>query len=603
MKNLCVILICLLLTFACSLRAADPVYVGVGYGLLKSTDAGATWNLLNVPLNTPFLSGFVRPEFLAMDPQNPSKIYFIGFAGGTAFFASPDAGATWTVTPFIGLQPTHLAVDFAGQTIYITAAPTRDHNLLYKSTNTGASWTQLPTPATASEPSGSTVNEVFADPAVSGTVYALSDNGTYVFKSTDFGSTWTEVVQKMPRRPSYVDPHNHSIWYDVTGGSVGSVLLKSTDGASTFTQINIPSDEVTSVSVGAVSSTVYATGDVAGLGGTVLKSTDGGDTWTALKNGMFGPYSGVVWADPADSSTVFVNDSLNVASLYVSTDGGAHFNLSNIPQGPPGCVPGNCARQSVAALLFAVPAATTPPPPPSIGTNGVVNGASFQPGIVPDSWVSIGGTNLASKTDDWAHSILNGQFPTSLDGVSVSIGGKHAYINFVSPGQINLVAPDVGFGSLPLTVTTAGGTSATYTVTSGQYGPAFFEWPNSQPIATRLDYTDAVKNGTFAGVTTVAAKPGDVIVLWGTGFGPTNPIATPGMPVPGSPTYSTTTLPTVTINNVSAKVFGAALTAGFAGLYQVAIQVPDSIPDGDWPIQASIGGVKSPASVLLTVHQ
>ena len=143
----CQVLLCLLLTFACSLRAANPVYVGVGYGLLKSTDAGATWNLLNVPLNTPFLSGYVRPQFLAMDPQNTSKIYFVGSAGGTALFASSDAGATWTATPFIGLQPTHLAVDFAGQAIYISASPTRGTTYVYKSTNTGASWTQLPCPA------------------------------------------------------------------------------------------------------------------------------------------------------------------------------------------------------------------------------------------------------------------------------------------------------------------------------------------------------------------------------------------------------------------------------------------------------------------------
>jgi photosystem II stability/assembly factor-like uncharacterized protein len=162
---------------SCSLRAQTPVYVGVNYGLLKSTDAGATWNLLNVPLNTPFLSGYVHPQFLAMDPQNASKIYFIGLAGGTAFFASSDAGATWTVTPFIGLQPTHLVVDFAGQAIYISASPTRGTTFLYKSTNTGASWTQLPLPGTASEPSGSTVDKIFADPTVSGTVYVLSDNG------------------------------------------------------------------------------------------------------------------------------------------------------------------------------------------------------------------------------------------------------------------------------------------------------------------------------------------------------------------------------------------------------------------------------------------
>ena len=52
-----------LLTFACSLPAADPVYVGVGYGLFKSTDAGATWNMLNLPLNSPFLKGLFTPHF------------------------------------------------------------------------------------------------------------------------------------------------------------------------------------------------------------------------------------------------------------------------------------------------------------------------------------------------------------------------------------------------------------------------------------------------------------------------------------------------------------------------------------------------------------
>ena len=76
-----------------------------------------------------------------------------------------------------------------------------------------------------------------------------------------------------------------------------------------------------------------------------------------------------------------------------------------------------------------------------------------------------------------------------------------------------------------------------------------------------------------------------------------------GMGVPSDKTYATATLPTVTINGVSATVYGAALAPGFAGLYQVAIQVPDSIANGDWPIQATIGGVKSPAGVLLTVHK
>jgi len=41
-------------------------------------------------------------------------------------------------------------------------------------------------------------------------------------------------------------------------------------------------------------------------------------------------------------------------------------------------------------------------------------------------------------------------------------------------------------------------------------------------VATHVDYTIAAKNGTFLGLTTVPAKPGEVITLWVTGCGPTN---------------------------------------------------------------------------------
>ena len=240
--------------------------------------------------------------------------------------------------------------------------------------------------------------------------------------------------------------------------------------------------------------------------------------------------------------------------------------------------------------------------PPAITANGVVNAASLQPVIVPNSWVTIFGSDLASQTDNWGHAIINGQLPTSLDGVSVTIGGKPAYVYFISPGQVNVLAPDIPAGPVSVTVTTAGGTSASYTATASQYGPAFFEWPNSQPVATRQNYSYAVKAGTFPGATTVAAKPGDILILWGTGFGPTNPAPPAGIPVPADKAYATATAPTVTISNNPVKVYGAALASGSVGLYQVAIQVPSTLADGDWPIQATIGGVSSPTGVLLTVH-
>jgi uncharacterized protein (TIGR03437 family) len=58
----------------------------------------------------------------------------------------------------------------------------------------------------------------------------------------------------------------------------------------------------------------------------------------------------------------------------------------------------------------------------------------------------------------------------------------------------------------------------------------------------------------------------------------------------------------VTIGNVPATVYGAALAPGFAGLYQVAIQVPATAPSGDQPIVASVGGVSSPSTTLITIQ-
>jgi uncharacterized protein (TIGR03437 family) len=142
-----------------------------------------------------------------------------------------------------------------------------------------------------------------------------------------------------------------------------------------------------------------------------------------------------------------------------------------------------------------------------------------------------------------------------------------------------------------------------FTATASQYGPAFFLWPGGQVVATRQDFSYSVKAGTFSGTTTVPAKPGDVVILWATGFGPTNPVAPAGAAVPSDRTYATASVPTVTINNTPAIVFGAALAPGAVGLYQIAIQVPITLADGDWPIQATIGGVQSAAPAILSVHR
>jgi uncharacterized protein (TIGR03437 family) len=358
------------------------------------------------------------------------------------------------------------------------------------------------------------------------------------------------------------------------------------------------------------------TGGFSGDGGPATSAKLGLGLSFAFQGVAVDSVGDVYIADPQNNRVRMVNPSGIISTFAGNGTPFATGGLGNGDGGPPASASvmtpygvhvdsaGNVYIADTGHNLIRKVAGAVPTggPAPTISTNGVVNGASFQPGIVANSWVTIQGAGLAPKTDDWSNSIVNGALPTSLDGVSVSMGGKPAYIYYVSPSQLNVLAPDVSAGPITITVTTPSGASAAFATTASVYGPAFFAWPGNQVVATRADYSFAVKPGTFAGATTVAAKPGDVIVLWTTGFGPTNPAAPVGVAVPGDRLYADSAAPSILINNAPVTVYAAALAPGSAGLYQIAIQVPASLADGDWPIQASVGGALSPAGTILSVH-
>jgi uncharacterized protein (TIGR03437 family) len=327
------------------------------------------------------------------------------------------------------------------------------------------------------------------------------------------------------------------------------------------------------------------------------QGTDGAAKGFSIKRALVtgGPYTVIGTVDSA-TTTSYVDIS---AAGNVLPEGVTYFYVVTAT-GPGG---ESAPSDEVSATIASIP-------PVTIST--VVNGASFAAGvepamfqaeIVPNSWATILGTNLASTTENWNSFAVNGELPTTLDGVSVSIGGTPAFISYISPAQINVKVPDVGLGPQWITVTNSSQTSAAFIVSSNQYGPAFFSWPGNQAVATRQDFSFAAKEGTFPSVTTLPARPGEVIILWGTGFGPPDPVASSGIPIPNGSTYATMTPTSVTINDTPATVYGAALAPGFAGLYQVAIQVPNSLSDGDWPLQAIIGGVQSPTGIVLSVYQ
>jgi len=240
---------------------------------------------------------------------------------------------------------------------------------------------------------------------------------------------------------------------------------------------------------------------------------------------------------------------------------------------------------------------------PSVGGNGVVNGASFQPLIAPASWITITGSNLALTTRMWQASDFAGtKLPTQLNGVSVNVNGKPAYIYYISPEQINALAPDdAAEGPVSLVVSTPRGASTPVIVDKRNYAPAFFTFdPENRRYvaAVHADGTYLGKLDLFSGVTTKPAKPGEIIILFGTGFGSTDPACPAGELVMQAANLSASA--TVKIGGVMAPLVFAGLIA--SGLYQFNVTVPD-IADGDQSVIAEVGGVQTPANSFITVKR
>jgi uncharacterized protein (TIGR03437 family) len=247
---------------------------------------------------------------------------------------------------------------------------------------------------------------------------------------------------------------------------------------------------------------------------------------------------------------------------------------------------------------------------PAISPGGIVPLDSTSSSIQPGSWVSIYGTNLitGSIPQNWS-----GQYPISLGGTSVTIDNKSAYLSYAAPTLINLQAPDDNTrGPVNVTVTNANG-SATATVTLADQSPSFSLLGDAIHVAgiiVRPDGSGAYglgansydilgPTGTSLGYRTVAAKAGDTVVLFGIGFGPTNPPVSAGQTYSGGPAQMTDSL-SMTINGKPVTPFFAGV--GVPGLFQFNLTIPAGLGTGDQPLLAKVNGVSTQSGVLISLQ-
>ncbi len=229
--------------------------------------------------------------------------------------------------------------------------------------------------------------------------------------------------------------------------------------------------------------------------------------------------------------------------------------------------------------------------PPKI--ERIVNAADFTKAVAPGSLISVLGrdlspVNLATKEMP---------LPTALGESCLTVNGAPAPMLFVSPTQVNAQLPYFLEGNVTVTLHTPGGVSDNFPLNLTPTAPGVFRTVLEQTGAEVPTVLRAKNN-----LPVTASNPvhrWDALVIYATGLGRTWPAVEAGSPAPFEPLAIAETPPEVDLGGVGLPVLYAGLTPGYAGIYQINVQVPRSVPTGmSIPLTVRQGG----ASTTLTVR-
>jgi uncharacterized protein (TIGR03437 family) len=349
--------------------------------------------------------------------------------------------------------------------------------------------------------------------------------------------------------------------------------------------------------------------DPAGAGEVILCQAVGlGPTTPSIAAGAASPFAPLAVTNAPVAVTVGGQAAAVLFSGLTPGQVGLYQVNFSVPQGlAPGNQPFLLNIGGSTSNAVALPVGLRPPQ-----VTGVVNGASFGPAAVaaPGSILSIFGGSFGFQYGD-------SLFPaTAFQGVSVTFNGTAAPLFAVSGGQINVLAPTElpETGNVTVQVKNNVGASANFTLRMAPAAPGIFVLPDPSEEGSRRNAAAVFANTKWLAMPTALARaleipencraggvdprstcgqpalPGDFLQVFVTGLGRATPNGDPaGQVLPsgaaapggGNPLYRTVVPPTVTIGGVPAGVQFSGLAPGFAGLYQVNVQVPNSAPAGD----------------------
>jgi photosystem II stability/assembly factor-like uncharacterized protein len=300
---------------------------GGGGQIYHSTNGGDTWSPLNPHLTA--LTVWGQPQLIG-DPATPSTAYAATWLGGT--WKTTDAGQTWTLLEQAPQSSTALSLDPANPNVIYAADRTAP--LVWKSADGGATWMAA---ADFSSTGAFLVNRVLAaDGAVYASTFGLGLHEGKLYRSTNGGASWTDITNGLPRSvlDVSVDPSNAQTIY-VTTHIYGA--YKSIDGGATWSEMTaFPDIGGYDIEVDPVSpNIVYA----AGLGATtvpdwvypggytfadtagVYKSVDSGQTWDRIL--ATSNECRAIRIHPDDHDLLFASALSD--GFFVSTNGGTSW--------------------------------------------------------------------------------------------------------------------------------------------------------------------------------------------------------------------------------------------------------------------------------------
>ena len=407
--------------------SSTTVWAGSAAGPFESTDGGHTWTIMRsgMPTVNPQFSvnSFTCPiEKVIQDPNTPATLY---------------------------------AVSGSHRQIY----PVSAWGQVWKSTNSGASWGSAPIGTVVS---GKSINDCCFQTGSSTVMFAATGSGLY--RSSNSGVSWTQV-SGTPSVGCYcvtADPTNANVVYagfDTNGSGTGYGIYKTTTATTTDTWSAInsgistsgPNDLDAAVYTIAVAPTNTSVIYLGFYSGATYYSSNGGSSWTKIvwagTNSPVSPASGVpgnlafefLSVDPTTASTVWGTGSSNV---WKSTNSGTSWQtLTNYATN-------SAYRGNGCSGLDGTGAVWNPKVPGQIWTPGLDSGKQLRSSDYLWSWLT-GDTFSGSKGP------YNGSYAVSIanDG-TVYIGtGQFGNVNGVYTNEAiikyNSTSPGWSYLSYP----------------------------------------------------------------------------------------------------------------------------------------------------------